>query len=186
MSYGGFRVRAGFTLTELLTTLAVIVIVLSAGVPGVRQFVADNRRAAQTNYLLTAFERARSEARRTTRVVSVCPSRDGASCAPGASDWHKGFIVFANDDRASPGTLDARDELLEVYEPVRGSFTLKPSRAVAHYVAFEPSGAAMQGGEFVWCDSRGPRAARAVILQASGSASVSSMTASGRALSCAP
>src|SRR5688572_5317802 len=168
---------AGFTLTELLTTLAVIAIVLSAGVPGVRQFISDNRRAAQTNYMLSAFERARSEAMRTTRVISVCPSRDGASCAPGAAGWQGGFIVFANAEGTNPGTVDRTDDILETYTQVRGEFTLRGSGAVADFVAFRPDGAPLRAGEFAWCDSRGPRFGQAVILHSSGKAYVSRTTA---------
>jgi type IV fimbrial biogenesis protein FimT len=185
VSYRGCR-PSGFTLTELLVTLAVVAVVLSAGIPGVHQFVADNRRSAQTNYLLTAFERARAEARRTTRVVSVCPSRNGRSCASGHSGWHGGFIVFANADADNIAAVNAGDEILEVYEPVGGSFTLRASRPVQDFVAFRPTGDAVRGGEFAWCDSRGPREGRAVIVRPSGKALVSKTSASGQPLSCTP
>jgi type IV fimbrial biogenesis protein FimT len=178
--------RAGFTLTELLTTLAVVAIVLSAGVPGLRHFVADNRRTAHTNYMLSALVRARTEAMRTTRIVSVCPSTSGTDCMGGSSGWQGGFIVFANDDAASAGTVDVGDEILEFYSPLGGEYTLRGSMPVTDFVAFAPNGTSVTAGEFTWCDSRGAGAGRAVIVGPDGLAVVSSKNATGGALKCAP
>ncbi|MGH8284757.1 MAG: GspH/FimT family pseudopilin [Steroidobacteraceae bacterium] len=186
MEYRGCRTPRGFTLTELLTTLAVVAIVLSAGVPGFRDFISDNRRTAQTNYMLSALARARSEAMRTARLVSVCPSTDGASCADGDAGWQTGFIVFANDDGANLGTVNAGDEIIEIYAALGGDFTLRASGPVTDFVAFRPTGVPVTGGEFAWCDSRGAGSGRAVIVRPSGSSSVSKRNAAGRTLSCTP
>ncbi|MGQ0833598.1 MAG: GspH/FimT family pseudopilin [Gammaproteobacteria bacterium] len=186
MRYRGCKRQAGFTLTELMTTLAVVAIVLSAGVPGFREFISDNRRAAQTNYMLSAFARARSEAMRTSRIVSVCPSTDGAACTAGGAGWQGGFIVFANSDGANLNTVNAGDEILETYAALSGNFTLRASGAVTDFVAFRPTGVPVTGGEFAWCDSRGAAFGRAVIVRPSGSSSVSKTNAAGGALSCTP
>jgi type IV fimbrial biogenesis protein FimT len=180
------RQQTGFTLIELMTALAVVAIVLGVGVPGFQRFIADNRRAAQTNYVLSALAQARSEAMRSSRIVSVCPSTDGASCNGGGVGWQTGFIVFANDDGANLTTVDAADQVLEIYPALGGSFTLNASGAVQNGIAFRPTGLPISSGEFAWCDARGPTAGRAVILRPSGSAMVSKTNGAGGALSCTP
>lgn len=182
----GFRWLGAFTLTELLTTLAVLAIVLSVGLPGVREFISDNRRAAETNYLLSALERARAEARRTHRTVTVCPSRDAATCAPGAGGWQVGFIVFSESDRGRLGVRDPEDQLLETYSTVRGEARLLASSALTDFVAFRADGTPFASGEFAWCDARGPRFGRSVIVPSSGEAAVSETSAAGKPLTCRP
>jgi type IV fimbrial biogenesis protein FimT len=176
----------GFSLIELMTTLAVVAIVLSVGVPGFSRFISDNRRAAQTNYMLAAIARARSEAMRTSRVVSVCPSADGATCVDGDAGWQIGYIVFANADAADLDTVDADDEIIETYAATGGEATLRPSAAVENFMAFRPTGVPVSAGEFAWCDSRGADAGRAIIVRPSGSSMVSKTNAAGGALSCTP
>lgn len=178
--------QSGFSLIELMTAIAVIAIVLSAGVPVFRDFISNNRRASQTNHMLSALAIARSEAMRSSRIVSVCPSTNGAACSAGDDGWQGGFMVFANDDGMNLDTVDASDEVLETYGSLGGNATLRASGAVTDFIAFRPTGSAVTGGEFAWCDARGPASGRAVIVRPSGSSMVSKTNANGEALSCTP
>ncbi|MCH6550161.1 MAG: prepilin-type N-terminal cleavage/methylation domain-containing protein, partial [Proteobacteria bacterium] len=54
----------GFTLFELMITLAVAALILSLGVPGFRNFIQNNRATTHTNDLVTALNLGRSEATR--------------------------------------------------------------------------------------------------------------------------
>ena len=93
----------GFTLLELMVTLGVAAIVLSAGVPGFIGVVQNNRAASQANELVTALSLARSEAVRRSARVGVCQSADGLTC--GGAGWQQGWIVFedgAATDTAAP------------------------------------------------------------------------------------
>ncbi len=82
----------GFTLFELMVTLAVAALILSLGVPGFRSFIQNNRATTHTNDLVTALNLGRSEATRRGAPVLLCSSSDGATCS-GSNDWSSGWIV---------------------------------------------------------------------------------------------
>src|SRR3546814_15199613 len=61
------RGTGGFTLIELLVAIAVMAIVLVAGVPGFQALVNGNRLAASSNEMIANLQTARMEAIRRTR-----------------------------------------------------------------------------------------------------------------------
>ena len=83
---------AGFTLYELMVTLAVASIILSFAVPGFQNFMQTSRSVTHTNDLVTALNLARSEATRRGAPVVVCASTDNSTCS-GATDWSTGWVV---------------------------------------------------------------------------------------------
>ena len=84
--------NAGFTLYELMVTLAVAGIIASFGVPSFQNIMASSRSATDTNDLVTALNLARSEATRRRAPIDVCASTDGATCSA-SNDWSTGWIV---------------------------------------------------------------------------------------------
>jgi type IV fimbrial biogenesis protein FimT len=61
----------GFTLVELMVTLAVLAILITVGIPAFGDLVRNNRVTSQTNELVTALNIARSEAVKRGRNVQV-------------------------------------------------------------------------------------------------------------------
>lgn len=113
----------GFTLIELMITLALAAIILTLGVPSFRDIILNNRAATQSNELVTAMNVARSEAVRRGARVSVCPSNDQATCT-GGTDWAIGWIVFldgAANDLAAPVVVG---QPIRVWAPIAGGATL--------------------------------------------------------------
>jgi type IV fimbrial biogenesis protein FimT len=84
----------GFTLMELLVTLAVGAIALSISVPSMSGLIRNTRATTYTNDLVAAINIARSEAVQRGRPVTVCSSTDGATCSDD-EDWSAGWIVLA-------------------------------------------------------------------------------------------
>ncbi len=82
----------GFTLFELMVTLAVAAIIISFGVPGFMSFIQNNRAATHTNDLVAALNLGRSEAARRGAAVTLCSSANGATCS-GSNDWSNGWII---------------------------------------------------------------------------------------------
>jgi len=107
----------GFTLIELIVTLAVAAILVTAAVPALRTFVQNSRITTQTNDVLGDINFARSEAIRRGQNVEVCTSTNGTSCN-GAGVWTTGRLIWTDAD--NNGSLDAT-EALRYREAVSGS-----------------------------------------------------------------
>ena len=71
------KTKHGFTLIELMVTLAVAIVILAVGIPVFSTMIANNRAAADSNALVTALQFARSEAVKRSAQVRVCAG-DGA------------------------------------------------------------------------------------------------------------
>ena len=82
----------GFTLFDLMITVAVAAVILSVGVPSFRGMVQNNRTVTHTNDLVTSLNLGRSEAIRRGATISLCSSTDGATCS-GSNDWSTGWII---------------------------------------------------------------------------------------------
>lgn len=98
------RLNRGFTLIELMVTLAVAAIVLSIAVPSFQTQVRNNQSIALGEDFASAINLVRSEAVKRAGRVSLCASKDGATCS---GDWTDGFIAFVDtattDKAATPG-----------------------------------------------------------------------------------
>jgi len=86
---------SGFTLLELIVTVAIVGILFSVGMPSLKTLMQGNQLIAATNELISAIHVARSEAIKLNKRVSICASSDGSSCSDD-SDWSKGWIVFSD------------------------------------------------------------------------------------------
>jgi type IV fimbrial biogenesis protein FimT len=169
----------GFTLPELMTSLAVMAIVLAWGVPAFRDLTRDTARGSEVGLFLQAVHLARSEAIKRNGVVTLCPSRDGSQCT-GDPDWHSGWIVFVNLDRDSPAARDTGEPLVRAY-PAWDRGAILANRDA---LSFRPFGQSGVTATVTFCDERGSAAARAVIISQSGRPRISDRSASGGALAC--
>jgi type IV fimbrial biogenesis protein FimT len=174
------RRHRGVTLPELVFTLAIATGLLGWGVPAFLDLRLDAARSQEVNQFVQAVYLARSEAIKRNGVVSLCPSRDGARCAPSGTPWQAGWIVFVNSDRDSPAVRDEDEELLRVYAP----WDLGAVSANRPTLSFRAFGQVGTTATFTFCDRRGPAAARAVIISQTGRPRVSDRSASDTALTC--
>ena len=128
------RVR-GFTMIELLVTIALLGILLTLAAPNLSQFVSNNRLTSQANSLVSDILLARSEsATRGTQVV-ICTSTTGTSCSSTAG-WADGWIVFS--DTNNNGAVDSGEAILKSSSALDSS-TLAESGS-ATKLAFRPYG----------------------------------------------
>lgn len=181
----------GYTLIELMATLAVVAIMLSVGVPQLKVFFQGNRMVANTNDLITALHLARSEAIKRGVRVSVCKSSTVETAAPVCditAGWEDGWLVYAEDvTGAARGAVGAYepasgDVLIRSHAAAEGSeTTITPQDAsISDYVSFTSRGlpklgtGGAQSGVFSICDVRGLKnadsnvIARGVELNAAG------------------
>ena len=170
----------GYTLPELVFTTAIAVGLLGWGVPTFREVQRNAARTREVNQFIQAVYLARSEAIKRNGVVSLCPSLDGDRCAPTGTAWQTGWIVFVNADRDSPAVRDDPEELLRVYAPWPDG-AVKANRAT---LSFRPFGQMGVTATFTFCDDRGSKSARAVIVSQTGRPRVSDRSASNTPLAC--
>lgn len=98
--------QRGFTLLELMITIAVAGILLALAGPQFRAMVQGNRITTQVNEFVTAVNMARGEAVRSGEPVTLCASQDQNTCAdPGDGDWAIGWILEGENAAGDPEIL---------------------------------------------------------------------------------
>jgi len=119
----------GFTLVELLITIAVLAVVIAIGVPSLNRYAENNRSTAQVNLVSGTLSLARSEAIKRGVKVVVCSSNDTTNASPtcsGSNAWQNGWIIFADsDDNGSYDASNQNDALLAVNNGLNGGLTMK-------------------------------------------------------------
>jgi type IV fimbrial biogenesis protein FimT len=171
----------GFSLLELLFTLVLATIVALLAVPAVGWLILDSRLTADVNAFVTSIQLARSESAKRNAPVVVCKTADARACGGTDVRYEDGWMVFVEGDGDEPPALDASEPILFSYRPaIEGAIRSNRARYV-----FMPHYRRSTNGTVVFCDRRGPDAARAVIVSYTGRPRVSATGPGGRILDCA-
>lgn len=119
---------SGFTLVEAATTVAIVALAISIGLPSFEGLL-DRQRVATAVHLLSAdMALARSAAIMRRQQVVLCPG-DASGCRPGG-DWGGGWVVFADADRDREP--DSTADLLSVGQAHR-DIAMPSTRAYLRY-----------------------------------------------------
>jgi len=157
--------QSGFTLIELMVTVALVGIVVAIGFPAMGDFLRNSRVTSSVNDFVAATTVARSEAMKRRAPVTVCTSTNSLAATPacdasGTASWENGWIVFADTD--GDAVVDAGEQLLQRQAPLGNDLSVRTDAAVAKYVSFSGAGRTRSAtapgtvpGNFVFCDSRG-------------------------------
>ena len=174
-------IQAGYSIYDLLITSAVAS-VLGLGAVGMTGMVQDGRMTAQVNHLMGHLNLARSESIKRGTAVTMCKTENGANCATG-SEWHNGWIIFVDED--ANHQINDGETIIKIEQPL-DAVALNFAGALNHdrYVTYKPGGMVEPNGTFTFCDNRGAKKAKAVILLGTGRPRVSSVSASNAPLSC--
>jgi type IV fimbrial biogenesis protein FimT len=86
---------AGFTLVELVITVAIVSILLAIAAPAMTSFLAEQAAAGNADEFAAAVRFSRTEAIKRGRAVTMCASSDPAADAPecDADDWGSGWAI---------------------------------------------------------------------------------------------
>ena len=110
--------QSGFTLVELVITVAIAIVLLGVGIPRFMSMVNINRVSSNTNDFVQALHLARSEASRSG-AATVCTSNDQKTCT--GSTWNDGWIV-----------LDSQNAVIRVYDGIDSSMVVKGNTNITY------------------------------------------------------
>jgi prepilin-type N-terminal cleavage/methylation domain-containing protein len=157
------RKLSGFTMIELIVTLAVSAILMAIAVPSMSTLMSSNRRVAQTNNLVLALQYAKSEAIKQDTLTGVSVTSSGS--------WAQGWSVCC----AANSTT-----VLDTLPPVNSATTVIASSPAGNpaTIAFDSNGAILNGTGtvvFTFCDQRGASQASSVEVDMVGRVQTSSV-----------
>ena len=133
--------QSGFTLIELIATVAILAVLTLIAVPSMNGFIANNRIDAAAKTMMQHLKTARASAIQTNsavRVVQVLGSTNG--------QWQSGWSV-----------ITANNTTLQVSGAIKGDVTMNSSLLGDDgSIIFAPNGQLAEGGSvaIAVCDSR--------------------------------
>jgi type IV fimbrial biogenesis protein FimT len=150
--------NTGFTLFELLVTLAVVAIVTTLAIPSFRQTIMNNRLTTQANEFITDLNIARSEAVKQGNTITIT-SNNG-------NNWAAGWAM-----------TDSGGTTLRVHSTLDGTTTLTGSAGTITYLrtGFIGGGATLT---FDICDDRTGETGRRITILSTGRPSIADLACS--------
>ncbi|WP_439859697.1 GspH/FimT family pseudopilin [Pseudomonas sp. MBLB4136] len=113
------RDTRGFTLIELMVTVAVLAIVISIAAPSFSAMLRDNRIATIGSELQTALQLARSEAIKRRLDVVVCRRNAAGTACENGTDWGAGWLI-----------RQVGGDVLKVWDSVQDSSITGPNAGI--------------------------------------------------------
>ncbi len=155
----------GFTLIELIITVAIAGILTLIVLPGMQSLMSGERLTSYTNSLLSDMMLARSKAVELNQVVILCSSNDLATCTN--TDFEDGWIVII--DTNNDGIGGAGDELVKVQQNIAGDIEFQPSDPALTNIVYDNRGFTPNNqGTLSICDERGNESAKTLTLTPTG------------------
>ncbi len=121
----------GFTLIEMMVTVALMVILGMMAVPALQSHVTRSGMQTLQNDFISSLNRARSEAVARNTCVSMCQLRVGTTntCETvnaSNGNWEQGWIMFEYPDCNTAGVADPfiPASVIQVRQPGNARFTL--------------------------------------------------------------
>lgn len=149
----------GFTLVELMITLAVLAIMVTVAIPSFRDFIMNNRLASNANEFVAAIHLVRSGAIKHQRNAYITSNA--------GTNWTNGWSVWVDKDGDS--AQDA-DETIRVTQAFTGNTTLTSDGKVQFQ--YRPTGLVDGPGTLTLCDSRTAEQGRQIDVSVAGRVNV--------------
>lgn len=141
----------GFSLIELMVTIAVLAIIASIAAPALGTFVSRSAMRGISADFTLAMQQARSEAINRNMCVSMCMSSDASlsppKCTTSGDEWGIGWIVFLNPScdtsitTANPKTgINPLETVVLVHEASASRYALQNGNSGTRSITFSARG----------------------------------------------
>ena len=135
----------GFTLIELMVTIALLAIIMSLAVPSFQQTIASTKLTSTSTDLYSSLLQARADAISQGERMTVCKSSDGSSCIVGTkTTWSIGWITFVDSTRSVNPTVDAGETVTYIVQATDPAITVSGNGSLVNYVSFSADGKSKQ------------------------------------------
>lgn len=158
----------GFTLIELMVTVAMMAILAALAAPSIQQFAVRSAMRAISNDFSLAMQRARAEAINRNECVVMCmssnPTGSSPTCTNTGDNWGVGWIVFRYPSCTTSsgnyaGLPSSAADVILAREAVASRYQLvSPGGSPTRAVVFNPRGLPQLGstGTFNLTDTLSP------------------------------
>lgn len=154
---------SGFSLLELIISMAISAILLAAAIPGFGYFKAKSDARSVTSGLSRMLAKARSHAIFHSELVTVCGVDAQLECNNEQFDTLIAFI----DQNENRIVENDEQTVFQVTFDYQGQLSMRASLN-RRYFQFTHNGSSRQAGSFIYCDPNYTNAARRVTVSLSG------------------
>lgn len=157
--------QTGYTLIELLVTLAILGIIFAIAIPSYGSAMARANMSAAESAIFTSINNAMNFSFIGDTRVVLCPSVDGLSCK-NSFDWSHGWLAF--EDNNANRERDTDDRKLTSFEQLSPELHILTSKGRTR-IAFQSGGGNFgSNAHFKLCDERSPQRSRSLFLSNTG------------------
>lgn len=172
---------SGFSVIELMVTLAVAMLLISTAVPAWKNLVNSNAVISARTQLAGNIQLARETAVEQTQHLTLCPSADLQQCSGNYTAWETGIILFI--DRDADRQRDAGEPLVRAMQGLT-HVTIQSSSG-RRSIRFAPDGSAWGSNLTLrFCTPDDTSRNRAIILYGSGRMRYSQRLSNGNPVTC--